>query len=121
MILTASPTENLVLNLGCSCCTNLIMASTSLLLIGVGLSPAPTKPVTPSVVLTTNQESSSRIIFTKTYPGKTFSIALVFLPFLTFTVSRTGIVISKTRSSTPRLLILCSSADFTLPSYPVFT
>jgi len=65
VILTASPTVKLVLNLAAPIWANCIMASTSAWERGVGLLPIPTNPVMPWVVLTTSQESSSAIILTK--------------------------------------------------------
>src|SRR3989344_5832296 len=61
-ILTASPSENVVLNLGASMVINLWIEETSDSGRGVGLLDMPTKLVMPGVVLTASQVASSRII-----------------------------------------------------------
>ena len=66
---------------------------------GVGLAPEPTKPVTPGVLRTTYQESSSRYMRTSRSPGKTLRETTCFLPPLISMTSSMGITTSKIRSS----------------------
>ena len=95
-----------------------MMAPTSTADIGVGLSPVPTKAVTPCVVRTASQEMSSRIILTRIYPGKIFSFCSSFLPCLTVTTFLVGTMISKILSESFMVSMRCLRLVATLFSCP---
>jgi hypothetical protein len=85
---------------------------------GVGLAPDPTKPVTPGVLRTTYQESSSRYMRTRRYPGKTLRETTWRLPPLISMTSSIGMTTSKIFSSMFIEEILLWRLALTLFSYP---
>ena len=70
------------------------MFSTSLREKGVGRAPLPTNPVTPGVLRTTYQESSSSAMRTSRYPGNTFFCTTTLRPPLNSMTSSIGMTTS---------------------------
>src|SRR5688500_14377286 len=87
---TASPFVNATLYFGASSLICPRTARTSLSVSSVGLSPLPTKLVTPGVLRTTYQESSLMTISTSTYPVKILRSTGWRLPFLISISSSVG-------------------------------
>src|SRR5579884_2940609 len=85
---------------------------------GSGLPPDPTKPVTPGVLRTTYQESSSMIISTSTYPGNTFFLAIRRFPSLISISSSVGTRMRKIFPCIPMDATRRSRFVRTLFSYP---
>src|SRR6186997_2415030 len=96
------------------------MRSTSGCESGTGLVPAPTKPVTPGVPLTTVPASSDMFMLTRTYPGSTrFSICTFCPSFVSITCS-VGTTTRRNRGDWFMDRMRCSRLVFTLFSCPEY-
>src|SRR5260221_10172232 len=85
---------------------------------GVQTCALPIYPVIPGVVRIASQTVSSRIILTRRYPGKIFSLTVAFLPPLTTTLSCVGTRSSNTFPTNPSVLTLWRRVSDTLASCP---
>ena len=94
------------------------MRSTSGCDSGTGFVPAPTKPVTPGVPLTTVHASSDMFMFTRTYPGRTRFSACTFWPSFVSMTCSVGTTTRRKAGCWFIETIRCSRLVFTLFSCP---